>query len=191
MVVSWPWPSMESEPVTLWAEMSEPPLLMWVVMSPVMALSSMSPWLAVMLTGALMAVIFTSPWLAVTVVAAAAGRVMVRSARAPSMPGTLRMTLLPLALMLGLSRWALAVGVGVGAGVDLFVDGDVDLVVVAGAGDRDVAAGIVDLKGGAGGEGLGEGLVALVFVAEELVEVVLIDVEAVEESCCGRRCGCR
>ena len=55
-----------------------------------------------------------------------------------------------------------------------------DLVVVAGAGDRDVAAGIVDVKGGTGGEGLGEGLVALVFVAEELVEVVLIDVEAFE-----------
>ena len=116
---------------------------------------------------------------------------MVRSARAPSIAGTLRVTLLPLTLRLGLRRWALAVGFGVGAGVDLFVDGDVDLVVVAGAGDGDVAAGIVDWRGGAGGEGLGEGLVALVLVAEELVEVVLVDVEAVEELACGRRRGCR
>ena len=73
------------------------------------------------------------------------------------------------------------VGVGVGAGVDLLVHGDVDLVVVAGAGDGDIAARVVDREGGAGGKGLGEGLVALVFVAEELVEVVLIDVEAMFE----------
>ena len=82
----------------------------------------------------------------------------------------------------GAEALGLAVGLGVGAGVDLFVRGDVDLVVITGAGDRDVAAGIVDQEGCAGGEGLGEGLIALVFVAEELVEVVLIDVEAFEES---------
>src|SRR5437660_864612 len=44
---------------------------MRVVMSPVMALSSTSPWLAEMVTGALRAVTFTSPWLALTVVGAA------------------------------------------------------------------------------------------------------------------------
>ncbi len=52
-----------------------------------------------------------------------------------------------------------------------------DLVVVTGAEDDDVAAGIVDFEIGSCGEGLDEGLVALVFVAEELVEVVLIDIE--------------
>ncbi len=56
-----------------------------------------------------------------------------------------------------------------------------NLVVVAGAGDGGVAARVVDQEGGAGGEGLGEGLVALVLVADELVPVVLINVEAVEE----------
>ena len=128
-----------------------------------------------------MAVIFTSPWLAVTVVAAAAGRVMMRSARAAVHGRNAEGDVVAVGVEFGAEALGLAVGFGVGAGVDLFVDGDVDLVVVAGAGDGDVAAGIVDLEAGAGGEGLGEGLVALVLVAEELVEVVLIDVEAFEE----------
>ena len=61
------------------------------------------------------------------------------------------------------------------------MDGDVNLVVVAGAGDGDIAAGVVDVEAGSGGEGLDDGLIALVLVAHELVPVVLIEVEVGEE----------
>ena len=56
-----------------------------------------------------------------------------------------------------------------------------NLTVVAGAGDGDVTAGIVNVEGSSGGEGLGQVLVALMFVAHEFVPVVLVDVETVEE----------
>ena len=59
---------------------------------------------------------------------------------------------------------------------------DVNLVVVAGAGDVDVASGIVDGESVAVGEGLRERLIALVLVAEELVHVVGIDVEVAAET---------
>src|SRR6201999_1378799 len=107
-VVSWARPSIMRSPVTLWAEMSLLLLLMRAVTGPVMALSSISPWLAVTVTGLLRAVTLMSPWLAVTVEEATAGTVMVTSARPPSMDGTERLTLLPLMLRLGLRRWALA-----------------------------------------------------------------------------------
>jgi hypothetical protein len=61
------------------------------------------------------------------------------------------------------------------------MNGNMDLTVVAGARDNDVAARIVDEKGSSGGERLSEGLVALVFVAHELVPVVLIDVPPLKE----------
>ncbi len=86
----------------------ELPLLMRALMSPVMALSSTSPWLAVTRTAPLMALILMSPWLAVTVGEMLAGTVIVRSARAPSKVGTVRLTLLPLTLSWGLSFCALA-----------------------------------------------------------------------------------
>ena len=104
-----------------------------------------------------------------------------RSARAPSIAGNVEGDVVAVDVDVGVEALGFGVGIGVGAGVDLFVDGDVDLVVVAGAGDGDVAARVVDHEGGAGGEGLGEGLIALVLVADELVPVVLIDVEAIEE----------
>src|SRR5271156_6714280 len=88
-------------------EKEESLLLMWVVTEPVMALIWTSPWLAVTLTGALMALTWTSPWLAMMVAAAAAGRVIVRSARAPSSEGTRIWTLLPLLVRLGLNCCAL------------------------------------------------------------------------------------
>src|ERR1700679_488186 len=106
-VVSRPWPSRAMGPVMLWAEKDESPLLMWVATGPVMALRAMSPWLAVTLTGALRELTVTSPWLAMTVAGAVGGTVMVRSARAPSRAGTVRVTVLPLVLRLGLRRWAL------------------------------------------------------------------------------------
>lgn len=71
------------------------------------------------------------------------------------------------------------VGLGVGAGIDLLVDVDVDLIIVAGAGDGDITARIVDGNAVIGGQGLNQGLIALVFVAEELVHVVGIDSEVV------------
>ena len=81
----------------------------------------------------------------------------------------------------GAELFSAGVGFGVRACEDLLVDGDVDPVVVAGAGDGDVAARVVYVEGGVGGEGLIEGLVALMLVAEELVEVVRVEVEAMGE----------
>src|SRR6202012_5093222 len=53
------------------------------------------------------------------------------------------------------------VSLGVGSGIDVLFDGDVDLVIVAGAGDGDIAAGVVDGEAGRGGKCLGQGLPAL------------------------------
>ena len=52
MSCAWPWIVMP--PSMLCAEMDEPLLLMWAMAAPLMAESSMSPWLAVAVTGALM-----------------------------------------------------------------------------------------------------------------------------------------
>lgn len=56
-------------------------------------------------------------------------------------------------------------GIRVAAAVNLLVDGDVYLLVIAGAGDRDVAARVIDRKGSAGWKCLDDGLIALVLVA--------------------------
>ncbi len=74
-----------------------------------------------------------------------------------------------------------SVGFGVRTRVDLFVDLNVDLLIVAGSCDHHVAAGVVDGKAGAGGKSLGEGLIALVFIAPELIHVVGVQVEGAAE----------
>src|ERR1017187_2598648 len=86
-VTSWAWPWMVMPLPMLCAEMDEPLLLMWAVAAPVMAESSMSPWLAVATTGALMDAMWMSPWSAVTLTGTDAGTVSTSSALAPSIDG--------------------------------------------------------------------------------------------------------
>ena len=116
MSVSRQLPSRVREPVTPRASKEEPRLLMWVMTEPPMALTSTSPWLEVMVTGALRVLTWTLPWSAVTVAPAVLGRVMVRSARAPSTLGTLRDMTRPEVVRVGERRAGLVGGVGVGAG---------------------------------------------------------------------------
>ncbi len=178
---SWAWPLRATGPVMVWAAKEEPELLMWASTGPVMRLSSISPWLEVMVTGARRSEMLMVPWPAVTVVGLDSGRVMVRSEVAPADPGDGDVEGGAEELEAG-AEVLFAVGdVGVGVDVELLGDGDVDVVVVGSADDGDVAVWVVDGKAGAGGEGLVDLLCAVVAFAEDFVDVVGVDAEAVGE----------
>ncbi len=64
---------------------------------------------------------------------------------------------------------------------DLLMQSEVELVVGAGAGDGNVAARVGDRQACVGGQSLVNGLVAVVAVTEELVDIVGAEVETVRQ----------